>query len=124
MSRAAKANSNFLRAGFLVLLVLGLVIKPALSHITELHTVEHAALADADGHGHAHDGDHDDGEPAQDHVKGAHGLMHQANMGAFSDALPTLALQPRHLYASTLPIPDSPAAPRQFVATPFRPPIA
>jgi hypothetical protein len=110
-----------------VLLVLGLVIKPVLNQIGELHSIEHATLADADGHGHGHGHDHDgdqDEEPGQDHTTGAHGLMHQTNLGASSDALPTLAIQPLPSFSLALPIPDCAAAPRQFAATPFRPPIA
>ena len=124
----AVTSLNFLRASLLVLLVLGLVIKPVLNQIGELHSIEHAALADADGHGHEHGHDHEDGgqddEPGQDHTKGAHGLMHQANLGASSDALPVLAIQPLPSFSLALPIPDCSAAPRQFAATPFRPPIA
>ena len=121
----ARKTLEFLRAGLLVLLVLGLVAKPVLNQIGDLHSVEHAVLADADadGHGHDHGDDHDD-EPGQDHANGAHGLMHQANMGAFSDLLPTLALLPRPVFPTVLPVPDLPSAPRQFAATPFRPPIA
>ncbi len=128
MPHPARTSLNFLRASLLVLLVLGLVIKPALNQIGELHSIEHAALADADGHGHEHGHDHDDGdqddEPGQDHTKGAHGLMHQANLGASSDALPSIAIQPLESCSLALPIPDCTAAPRQFAATPFRPPIA
>jgi hypothetical protein len=123
MLHPATTHLNFLRASLLVLLVLGLVIKPVLNQIGELHSIEHAALADADGHGHDHDDDQDD-EPGQDHTKGAHGLMHQANLGASTDALPTLAIQPLQSFSLALPIPDCSAAPRQFAATPFRPPIA
>jgi hypothetical protein len=119
----AATSLNFLRASLLVLLVLGLVVKPVLNQLGELHSVEHAALADADEHGHDHAGDQDD-EPGQDHAKGAHGLMHQANLGASSDVLPTLAIQPLPSFSLALPMPDCTAAPRLFAATPFRPPIA
>jgi hypothetical protein len=95
-----------------------------LNQIGELHSIEHAALADADGHGHDHDDGDQDNEPGQDHTKGAHGLMHQANLGASSDVLPSLAIQPLPSFSMAFPMPDCTAAPRQFAATPFRPPIA
>jgi hypothetical protein len=123
----ATTHLNFLRASLLVLLVLGLVVKPVLNQIGELHSIEHTVLADADGHGHGHGHDHDgdqDDEPGQDHTAGAHGLMHQANLGASSDALPPLAIQQLESFSLALPIPDCTSAPRQFAATPFRPPIA
>jgi hypothetical protein len=119
----ARQTLKILRASLLVLLVLGLLAKPMLNQIGDLHSLEHAVLADADGHGHDHGDDHDD-EPGQDHAKGAHGLMHQANIGAFSDSLPTIAFLSRCAFPTALPVPDLPSAPRQFAATPFRPPIA
>lgn len=123
MFPARRRCLNLLRTSFLVLLVLGLLIKPVLNTIGELHAIEHAQLADADGHGHDHDRDQDD-EPGQDHTKGAHGLMHQANVGAAADISPALALLPHVPATRALPLSGAAAVPAQYLSTPFRPPIA
>jgi hypothetical protein len=123
MPSPARHLPIFLRASLLVLLVLGVVIKPVLNQIGEFHAVEHALLADADGHGHDHDDDHDD-EPGQDHTDGAHGLMHQASVGAAADILPTLALLPALPPDLVAPTRHAAAVPRPHPNTPFRPPIA
>lgn len=53
---ASTATATFaLRAGMLMLLVLGIVVRPALGLVGELHAMEHAAGAGSAAHGHAHD---------------------------------------------------------------------
>lgn len=115
--------SIFLRASLLALLVLGVVIRPTLTHIGELHAAEHAALADADGHGHDHADDHDD-EPGTDHAQGAHGLMHQAGSGGASSAMMAMIVLPAvHGRGHILSSADVSRGPAQHHVTPFRPPI-
>jgi len=117
-----RRHLSLLRIGFLALLVLGLVAKPLLVQIGELHAVEHARSVDADGHGHEHETDVDD-EPDQDHTKGAHGLMHQANVGANADSLPTLVGLIVPPPSQAVPLGDAASPPAQHLSTPFRPPI-
>lgn len=108
----------------LVLLVLGLAVKPVLNQLGELHAVEHALLLDADGHGHDHDGPDDD-ETGADHTQGAHGLMHQASMGgASTDMTSAIALPAMLGGGEVLPPPDVSRVPAQHLTSPFRPPIA
>lgn len=114
----------FLRTSLLVLLVLGVIIRPALTHIGELHAVEHAVLADADGHGHDHEDDHDD-EPGTDHTQGTHGLMHQASTGGASGEMAAMIVLPAvHGSGGILTPADVSRVPAHRFVTPFRPPIA
>lgn len=114
----------FLHTSLLVLLVLGVIVRPVLTHIGALHAAEHAALADADNHGHAHDDDHDD-EPGADHTDGAHGLMHQAGSGgAFSETVAMIVLPAVHGRAPMLSTADVSRVPAHRFVTPLRPPIA
>lgn len=53
MTFLAATATTLLRTGLFLLLVLGVVARPALNHIGELHGLEHAAAA-----AHHHDGDH------------------------------------------------------------------
>lgn len=130
---------SILRASLLALLVLGLIIKPVLSQISDLHSVEHAALAMAsehDGdhdHGHEHHHDHDHGapegspkaDPDEERGKGAHGLMHQVGVGGASlDIASSLLVVPVIPPTTVLPMPKTSSVPLQNLATPFRPPIA
>lgn len=139
MIALARSTRALFRASLLVLLVVGVIVRPVLNQISELHAVEHAALAAAagDGHGngeHGHDDDHahDDGShPALDdsqgqeagHTDGAHGLMHQADTGP-SASLAGLIPQFGHsMPAPRLLAPASGPLPPQIPSTPFRPPI-
>lgn len=120
-----------LRASFLVLLVLGLMVKPVLVQLSGLHAVEHAVAAAADDHGHdpsaEHDDHTDDGDTAEgdDHAAGAHGLLHQSGGSTTLTGLVASMSVPM-LYARMpdLPIPDAIRVAREVPSTPFRPPIA
>lgn len=130
--RLDRQLSTFLRASLLVLLVLGIVVKPVLAQVGELHAMEHASLADADGHGHDHGGDHDSDqdddqgdEPGSGHAQGAHGLMHQGCAGSASTEAPmSLALPALATHGTALPPTGYAALPPAHFGTPFRPPIA
>lgn len=137
LSRLAKAT-RFLRAGLLALLVLGLIIQPMLTRLSETHEAEHALGLDehGDGHGHPHNHPHDlaqhpqhgedaKGEdiPGEDHTSGIHGLMHQPGGYSTLEWIVGIAIPhaPRHVQS----VPDRVRCglPQQPPSTPFRPPI-
>lgn len=120
---------RILRSAVLVLLMLGMVINPALAAVSELHGLEHAAMAASEGtHEHAHpDGSHhhhpgDDVDP--EHTSGLHGLMHQT--GSLAETLPEglstmlVQLPPE----ADLPESGMSHRPGDSPNLPFRPPIA
>ena len=121
---------RLLRTALLVLLALGMVIKPTLGALGELHGAEHATMADAGAHGHAHPADSDGSdhrhgdERDPDHTLGAHGLLHLSS--GVSVTLPDLLV--RLLAPSSpgpqLPESDAPRLPGDSPSFPFRPPIA
>jgi ABC-type nickel/cobalt efflux system permease component RcnA len=113
-----------LRASLLLLLVLGLVVRPVLNHVGELHGIEHAATAAAE-HGHDHPGDDAHGaDHDSDHAKGTHGLLHQADAGAANGILIAFWVSALYLPKTQVPALESLAEPRRLPSTPFRPPIA
>lgn len=110
------------------MLLLGVVCKPVLGFVGELHAVEHAILAvDGDGHGLPDAGvdDHDaGGDGDEGHTFGVHGLLHQA--GGFASSLPAAdsLLVPALAPAEVLPRLDAFSPARSTLTLPFRPPIA
>ena len=116
--------AHFLRTSLLVLLALGVMIKPVLAEIGELHSAEHELSMAAVDHGAHHHGDHDEhGGP--DHAQGQHGLMHQGGAGQpVGIAMSSIALPPMHFGRVILPPLHATPLPRQTATTPFRPPIA
>lgn len=114
---------SILRASFLALLVLGVMIRPMISQVGALHAAEHVTLVSVDDHGHDHPGDRDQ-TPDPDHSKGAHGLMHQADTGSsaniWTTCVPSIGTPP----ASRLPQADLASTRPQLLTSPFRPPIA
>ncbi len=119
---------RLLRASFLALLVLGLMIKPILGQLSALHAAEHAVAVAADAHGHDHgvDGTGEGRDPEQDdHTSGAHGLMHQSGGSTTLTGLAASMSVPM-VYARMpdLPIPDAIGVPHEVPSSPFRPPIA
>lgn len=125
MSRSIRQLPYFLRTSLLVLLALGLLTKPVLTAISEIHTLAHPELIAADDHGHSHDVQTDDDERKADHTQGSHGLMHQAGAGgAFDHSTARLDLPMAVPNASLLPA-ANPRPPSQArLTSPFRPPIA
>lgn len=117
-------SRGLMRASLLAMLLLGILVKPTLIHISDLHAAEHAVLAEAQ---HAHS-DHDDadhaGHPADDgHTNGPHGLMHQADTGGSSIPLFSLTSAAVLPPDPMLGMPDYAVVPRQRSTSPFRPPI-
>lgn len=119
---AARAYAA-LRASLLVLLVLGVMIRPVLNQVGDLHAAGHATFVAGD-HGHDHSDDDHDPDTYPDHTKGAHGLMHQADTGTSAGIWVSWALPPALLLTSVLPMPDSASVHPQQPSSPFRPPIA
>jgi hypothetical protein len=135
---------RFLRASLLALLVLGLIIQPMLTRLSETHEAEHAMGLDehADGHGHPHDHPHDlaqhphQGEdapgegakgedvPGEDHTSGIHGLMHQPGGYSTLEWIVGIAIPPGPRHVQSPPDRVRCGLPLQPPSTPFRPPIA
>jgi hypothetical protein len=124
--------SRLLRASFMAVLLLGLIIQPVTAQLTNLHAVEHAAAALAE-HGHDHgpgdvdltDAGGEDGPGQDEHAAGAHGLMHQCGGSTtLTSLVPTLSVPIAFARMQDLPLPASARIPRQSLTTPFRPPIA
>lgn len=114
---------TLLRTSFLVLLMLGVMIRPMISQFSALHDVEHATLAGTNGHGHDHPDDRDP-TPDPDNATGAHGLMHQADTGPSANIW-TAWLVPQLIpAASDLSLADLASTRPHRVTSPFRPPIA
>ncbi|MFC3814604.1 hypothetical protein [Lysobacter sp. GCM10012299] len=115
MTRTLRPFSRVLRASFLVLLLLGLVSRPAPGLGCDLLAAEHDSAVAAGDHG-APQGNHA-------HAKGAHTLMHQCFFGAAVDATasPFVLADTRN---SPVPIPGFQPVSRLQLAVPFRPPIA
>lgn len=122
MLRSSRYRS-FLQGCAFALLLFGLVCKPILGFVGELHAVEHAALAahvDDHDHGDDHQGDGEE----QDHSLGGHGLLHQCGSGASSVLPAQFTLVLASLPATLLPSIQASPPPRQSLTSPFRPPIA
>ncbi|HEY1137034.1 MAG TPA: hypothetical protein VGE64_06045 [Xanthomonadaceae bacterium] len=121
---------RLLRASLLALLVLGLMIRPVLSGLSETHAAEHAmAIGEhADDHGHPHDhapNSHADDDAAdEDHTSGTHGLMHQPGGHTTLELAVEISVPPAPRHALLLPDLARTGLPQQPPSTPFRPPIA
>lgn len=120
------------RAIFFALLVFGLVAKPIVNQLGDLHAVEHVALTEGVvGQDHSHDGDtihhgsdSHDYEQHPDHIKGAHVLMHQADSGSSATPWAVEFLPFARPPAQVVPMPDSGPPATSHRTSPFRPPIA
>lgn len=129
MSRLLRCHRS-LRIALLVLLALGLVARPMLGQLGDLHGVEHAVVAETVAHGHAHDSDpvathHHHDEPGNaEHTDGPHGLLHMFT--GVTVALPETGVQvfPLPAAGTLLPLPATPRLPGDPSSLPFRPPIA
>lgn len=121
---------HVLRASFLALLVLGLMIKPVLAQLSELHGIEHAIAAASEGFDHDHDHEHDSddtdaGVDPESDLTDTHSLMHQCS-GATSmiGLLPSFSLAMSYARLPELPLPNAIGVPHTIASNPFRPPIA
>lgn len=127
---------RLLRASLLVLLVLGLMIRPVLTGLSEGHAAEHAMSVDLheeehqddhhDDHAHPHDQvPHADGDaPGNDHASGTHGLMHQPGGHTTLELTAAIEVPPAPRHGQALPNLARPGLPKQPPSNPFRPPIA
>lgn len=116
---------TILRTSFLVLLMLGVMVRPMINQLSALHDVEHATLAGANDHGHDHADDREPiPDPDPDHSTGAHGLMHQADTGSTANIWTAWIAPPIMRVASNVPLADSDSTRPQRFTSLFRPPIA
>ena len=118
-------HRSFLQACAFALLLLGVVCKPVLAFVGELHAVEHAALAGhADDHDSGHGDDHGNDGEDPGHALGGHGLLHQCSggTGSIPSLHPLLILTV--VPATVLPPVDASPPARPTLTLPFRPPIA
>jgi|CXWL01.1.fsa_nt_gi hypothetical protein len=121
MSLWSKRLSLLLRAGMLALLMLGVVIKPVLGSLCDVHILSDALLAaghaTADGKA-LHQND-------RDHARGAHESLHEDNSGsAYADIVAVIIVPAGPITAS--PLYPAPAVvwPPAPAAVDLRPPIA
>ena len=123
MPRVYPHLRTILRTGFLVLLMLGVMVRPMINQLSALHDVEHATLAGANDHGHDHPDDRN-ATPDPDHSAGAHGLMHQADTSSSANIWTAWIALPVVPASSKLPLADLASTRPQQLTSPFRPPIA
>lgn len=123
MIRLSARAKSVLHLSMLLLLALGVLVRPALNLMGEVHGAAHAAAVAAE-HGHGHPGDGHDADHDQDHASGTHLLMHQADSGSSSGLPTSFRLPPVEVAASQhlqwTPVSSLP----QRLSSPFRPPIA
>lgn len=117
------AITAFLRTTLLLMLALGVLARPVIDQVGEMHQANHAEVAVEDHH---HDGDaNPDEAPGHEGYAGMHGVLHETcasgALGMLAHALTmpgpierAVLLPGRHVRH----LPDSPSP------TPFRPPIA
>jgi hypothetical protein len=119
--RSLRPFSRVLRTSFLVLLLLGLVSRPAPGLGCDLLAMEHGGeVTSTSDQGHA-----DPCAPRGDHAhaKGANTLMQPCFAGASVDASATQLVLP-DTSSSPVPTPDCVPVSRLQRSVPFRPPIA
>jgi hypothetical protein len=129
MSRLLRCHRS-LRTALLVLLALGLMARPMLGQLGELHGVEHAAIAETVAHGHGHVATpdaahhHHDERGETETSDGSHDLLHMFT--GVTVALPETVVQlfPLPAAGTLLPLPATPRLPGDPSSLPFRPPIA
>lgn len=112
-----------LRASLLALLVLGVVIKPVLAPLCDIHALGHALR------------DYQHAQPStvleraeqqldQHSEQSGHGLVHEGDSGsAYADNNVRIELIPVRFEAQRLFLPSPPSVPLEFDGVPFRPPI-
>lgn len=119
-----------LRTLLLVLLALGLISRPMLGELGDLHGAEHAAITAAAALGHAHDAvsagthHHHDDEADPEHSLGSHGLLHLCSAVTVALPEPMLLLYPPPAAGPSLPEFETPRVRGDPSSLPFRPPIA
>lgn len=115
--------STLLRSGLLALLVMGVVIKPMLAYVCELHSIGH--VLSAYSHGHEHADSKSEHRIDQDHASGAHGFWHEGDSGgAYADIVTFILLPTVRYEPLVVPFPTALPVPLRHATGPFRPPIA
>jgi hypothetical protein len=114
----AKNLAAMLRTCVLALTVFGSMLQPVLNQIGELHSAEHALLADS------HDAHHPDESTDETHTQGMHGLFHQAGLGfAYSELSSEIRLPEAHATNLLLAFIELSPIRERRSTQPFRPPI-
>lgn len=111
---------SLLRAGVLAMLMLGIVAKPLLGSLCEIHALADVVAGlvaeDLAGPGHENDRDHD---------RGAHDQLHEDNnSGAYAEIAGVIIVPPARLDPMPPPRMDPSRVLAQPLANPFRPPIS
>ncbi|WP_457096855.1 hypothetical protein [Lysobacter sp. P5_B9] len=131
---------SHLRAIGLALLALGLIIKPSMTQLNELHREQHTLSAGklhghsghdhvadhADGSGRSHVGSHrHDDQSGTKHTDGTHGLLHQAGFDGALDGIAS-EISLTSMLDPSMALPTAAALPpiRRHFGPPLRPPIA
>ena len=111
---------SLLRASVLVLLMLGVVVKPLLGSLCEIHAIGDvvAGLTEVDLAGPEHDND-------REHARGAHAELHEDNnAGAYAEIAGVIIVPASPPASANRPPMAAIAVETKPASTPFRPPIA
>lgn len=112
------STTQLFRVGLIVLLVLGMLIRPTLNRIGEIHGLEHRFQTSADSQINI-----SVDKPSSDHFQGGHQLQHSAETGSSASLLPFLGILGLNLPQVKVvgqPLQLLPIPPLSFH---FRPPI-
>jgi hypothetical protein len=124
MRVTAYRSPSLLRASLLALLMLGVIIKPVLAPLCDIHALGHALRV------YQHEPGNSPLQNAerqfdQHAAGGAHGLVHEGDSGsAYADNTASIVLIAVRFDALRLQLPPASPVPLQSVGAPFRPPIA
>lgn len=127
MLRLPRRVVDLFRISMLIMLMAGIVGRPVLNQIAQLHAIEHAAQV-AQAHGHVHcdarcDTAMTEPQSDPDHMQGGHGFMHQADLNASSSLLPSFVVRLATLAPVMIPSLSLGETPQPRIGSPFRPPI-
>ena len=112
----------YLRASLLALLVVGVVIKPMLGSLCEIHAISDAVAGYVADLGHDSDPEH---QTDRDHASGAHDPLHEDNnSGGFAHIVGVIVVPERLNAAARQFVPAIAGIPQQYLSETFRPPIA
>lgn len=124
VNRSMRLPSHALRAGFLVLLLLGASIKPMLASVCDVHAIGHALLSIGEQAAHADDAAGAEHQVDRDHADGKHGMLHEYdNGGAYAHIVADVVLPEVRAGQVRIVLPVVVALPMKRVSAPFRPPI-
>lgn len=123
MRPPAHRPPSLLRAALLALLMLGVMIKPVLAPLCDIHALGHElrVYQHEPGNSLLQNAERQFDQHAAD---GAHGLVHEGDSGsAYADNTASIVLIAVRFDAVRLQLPPASHVPLQSVGAPFRPPI-